>query len=195
MNKPVPEKRPYQQTRRAELASQTRQRIVEAALDLHGRVGPAQTTVSMVAAEAGVQRHTFYAHFPDERSLYLACSGLMLERDPLPTAESWRAVTKALPRLAMGLGAIYAWYGRNADALASVLRDAEHHPLTREIVDLRMTPHVTAFHEVLGEHLDAQQKPLLRLALSFYTWRSLVLESGLSHDAAVEKMARMICGG
>ena len=82
--------RTYTLKRRAEQQAETRQRIVEAAVDLHGSVGPAQTTFSMVAERAGVQRHTLYAHFPDERSLFLACSGLALERDPLPDAAPWR---------------------------------------------------------------------------------------------------------
>ena len=68
--------RTYTLKRRAEQQAETRQRIVEAAVELHGSVGPALTTFSMVAERAGVQRHTLYAHFPDERSLYLACSGL-----------------------------------------------------------------------------------------------------------------------
>ena len=68
--------RTYTLKRRAEQQAETRLKIVEAAVELHSSVGPAQTTVSMVAERAGVQRHTFYAHFPDERSLLLACSGL-----------------------------------------------------------------------------------------------------------------------
>jgi AcrR family transcriptional regulator len=76
--------RTYTLKRRAERQAETRRRIVEAAVDLHSSIGPARTTVSMIAERAGVQRHTFYAHFPDERSLFLACSGLTLERDPLP---------------------------------------------------------------------------------------------------------------
>ncbi len=80
----------YQQKARAEQALETRQRIVEAALDLHGRVGPAQTTVSMIAAQAGVQRHTFYAHFPDDRTLFLACSACSWNGIPLPVVDRWR---------------------------------------------------------------------------------------------------------
>ena len=76
----------YNLKRRAEQQAETRRRIVEAAVDLHSTVGPALTTISMVAERAGVQRHTLYAHFPDERSLFLACSGLAQERDPLPEA-------------------------------------------------------------------------------------------------------------
>ena len=62
--------RSYTLKRRAEGQALTRQRIVEAAVELHGSVGPARTTVSMVAERAGVQRHTYYAHFPDDRSLF-----------------------------------------------------------------------------------------------------------------------------
>src|SRR6187551_1537752 len=84
--------RTYTLKRRAEQQAETRQRLVEAAVDLHGTVGPARTTFSMVAERAGVQRHTLYAHFPDERSLLMACSALTIERDPPPAAEAWHAI-------------------------------------------------------------------------------------------------------
>src|SRR5262245_29565288 len=131
-------RRPYTLRRRAESQAATRRRIVEAAIELHGSIGPAHTTVSMVAERAGVQRHTFYAHFPDERSLYLACSDLHLEREPLPDAQPWRSIEDARERLRVGLRAIYDWYERNANMAACVLRDAEHHALTREIAELRL---------------------------------------------------------
>src|ERR1700750_3287761 len=99
--------RTYTLKRRAEQQAGTRQRIVEAAVDLHSSVGPAHTTFSMVAERAGVQRHTLYAHFPDERSLLLACSALALGRDPLPDAEPWRTIADQDERLRTGLSAIY----------------------------------------------------------------------------------------
>src|SRR3954464_8491605 len=129
--------RTYTLKRRAEQQAETRRRIVEAAVALHGSVGPAATTISMVAERAGVQRHTFYAHFPDERSLLMACSGLSLERDPLPDAAPWRQIGDRRERLRAGLRAIYAWYERNAELAACVLRDVEVHPLVGEISELR----------------------------------------------------------
>jgi len=132
--------RTYTLKRRAEQQAETRRRIVEAALEMHSTVGPALTTVSMVAERAGVQRHTFYAHFPDERSLLMACSGLTEERDPLPDAAAWRMIKDSGERLRVGLDAIYGWYGRNADMAACVLRDAANHPPTRDIGALRMGP-------------------------------------------------------
>lgn len=184
--------RPYTLKRRAEQQAETRKRIVEAAVALHGSVGPALTTVSMVAERAGVQRHTFYAHFPDERSLHLACSGLALERDPLPDAAAWRTIADRRQRLRTGLRALYGWYARNAALAACVLRDAEHHALTREMIELRMAPTMRAMHEVLGEGLDARQRALLNVMLGFHAWRALVADSGLEADAAAAVAAEAI---
>ena len=184
--------RTYTLKHRAEQQAQTRRRIVEAAVELHSSVGPALTTISMVAERAGVQRHTLYAHFPDERSLFLACSGLAFERDPLPDAEPWRAIEDRRERLHIGLRAVYDWYERNADLAACVLRDAEYHALTKEIIQLRFGPPIAAYHEVLGAKLSSKQRAVLRLALSFFTWRTLVRESGLKQGAAVRAMVQAI---
>jgi AcrR family transcriptional regulator len=184
--------RTYTLRRRAEQQAETRRRIVEAAVDLHSSVGPALTTFSMVAERAGVQRHTLYAHFPDERSLNLACSGLAMERDPLPDADPWRAIADQCERLRTGLRAIYGWYERNASLAACVLRDAEYHALTREIAGMRFAPHMAAYGEVLGAKLNARQRTVLRLALSFFTWRTLVREGGLKPGAAVEAMVQAV---
>jgi AcrR family transcriptional regulator len=187
-------KRRYKLGRRAESQAETRQRIVEAAVDLHSTVGPALTTVSMLAERAGVQRHTVYAHFPQERSLFLACSGLAYERDPLPDPEPWRTIEDRRARLRIGLGALYGWYARNASLMACVVRDAEHHALTREMRELRFEPSMKAYGEVLGRGLDEKQRALLRLALGFFTWRALVRDSGLTENVAAEAMAQAIDG-
>lgn len=165
---------------------------MEAAVELHGSIGPALTTISMVAEQAGVQRHTLYAHFPDERSLALACSGLVFERDPLPDAEPWRGIEESNERLRVGLRAIYDWYERNASLAACVLRDAEYHALTKEVMELRHGVPMAACREVLGAGLNAKQRALLGLALSFFTWRILTRENGLKQGAAVAAMVQAI---
>src|ERR671922_19739 len=172
-------KRTYTLKKRAMRQGGTRQRIVEAAVELHSSVGPAHTTFSMVAERAGVQRHTLYAHFPDERSLLMACSGLTQERYPPPDAGPWRTIEDRHERLRVGLAAIYGWFERNAERAACVLRDAEYHQLTREISRLRLGPPMAAWREVLGENLSPKQRAMLHLALSFYTWRTLVRDAGL----------------
>lgn len=184
--------RTYTLKRRAEQQAETRQRIVEAAVELHGSVGPALTTVSMVAEHAGVQRHTFYAHFPDEKSLLMACSGFAVARDPLPDPARWLTIEDPGKRLRVGLCALYDWFERNADLTACVLRDAEHHALVREVTALRFGQPMAMVREALGAKLNDRQRALLDLSLSFYTWRTLVRESGLTQAAIVTVMAEAI---
>jgi hypothetical protein len=114
------------------------------------------------------------------------------ERDPLPDAARWLAIGLASERLRVGLRAIYGWYGRNAQLAACVLRDAESHALTKEMMELRMEPAMAAYREVLGAKFDSRQRALLRVALGFFAWRALVSESGLSTNAAAETMVDAI---
>ena len=184
--------RTYTLKRRAESQAETRQRIVDAAVDLHGELGPALTSMSAVAERAGVQRNTLYAHFPDERSLLLACSAASLERDPLPDAGEWRHLKKGEERLRAGLREIYGWYERNAQLAGCVLRDAEFHRPVQEIAALRYAPHFDLYEAILGVGLTAQQHAMLRLALNYFTWRNLVRDSGLKNEAAVSAMVQAI---
>ena len=85
-------KRSYRMGRRAELQEQTRQRITEAAVELHGTLGPARTSVTAVAERAGVERATVYRHFPDERALFLACSSHWRAANPAPDPAAWAAI-------------------------------------------------------------------------------------------------------
>lgn len=184
--------RNYNLGRRAEQQAETRQRIAEATLALHSSIGPAQTTLSMIAERAGVQRHTLYAHFPEERDLFMACSGLAMERDAPPDAAPWRAIDDRDKRLRTGLRAIYDWYERNAQMLGCVLRDAEHHAPTREISQSLYGPMMVAYSDALGAGLSAKQRAMLGLALSFFTWRTLARDSGLKQAAAVAAMAQAV---
>lgn len=184
--------RAYTLKRRAERQAETRQKIVDAAVELHSTLGPAQTSLSMIAERAGVQRHTLYAHFPDERSLFMACSGHVFERHPPPDSAPWGAIRDPMKRLQTGLLALYEWYDCVAAAIAAPMRDAEHHALTREVSELRFGPPMAAMHEILAAKLNAKQRTLLPLALSFATWRTLVRDTGLKPAAAAMAMVKAI---
>lgn len=182
-------KRPYRLGKRAESQQETRRRIVEAAVDLHSTLGPARTSVAQIAERAGVQRHTYYAHFPDERSLFLACSSLAMERDPLPDVSAWRSLPPGRERLRHGLAELYGWYERNAEQSACVLRDAQHHSLTREMVELRMMPTFARAAQILDAGLGDRASALLLVALDFGCWRAL----GKSSEEAADLMSEAIC--
>ena len=49
-----------------------------------------------------------------------------------------------------------------------------------------------AVQEVLGARLGPKQRAVLRLALSFFTWRTLVREGGLKRSAAAGAMIQAI---
>jgi hypothetical protein len=59
---------------------------------------------------------------------------------------------------------------------------------------VRYGPRFAAYHKVLGAKLSRQQRALLHLALSFFTWRALMREGGLKPGAAVGAMVQAIAG-
>lgn len=185
--------RKYTLKRRAAQQAETRRRIVEAAVALHGTVGPARTSFSMVADRAGVQRNTLYAHFPDEANLFQACSAHHLERNPPPDPERWSKIADPRTRLETALADIYAWYERNAELIGCVLRDGEHHAPTREIIRQRVEPIFEAWEFALrtGQETPAEAA-MIGLALSFHTWRTLASERDLGTHAAAATMAEAV---
>src|SRR5215216_3828683 len=105
-------KRRYEKRARAAQEQETRLRITEAALELHGTLGPSRTTISAIAERAGVRRATVYRHFPDERALFLGCSGLWRERNPAPDPALWATAAAPPERLETALDHVYDWYER-----------------------------------------------------------------------------------
>ncbi len=73
-----------------------------------------------------------------------------------------------------------------------MLRDAEHHALTREVNEFWSKEPMRAIRETLAAGLNARQRALLQLALSYFTWRTLARESGLAKNDAVDTMVRAI---
>jgi len=187
--------RKYELKKRAESQQETRRRIVEAAIELHRTQGPARTTLSEVARLAGVQRHTLYRHFPDERALGVACSGTYAEANPPPDPEPWLRVRDPQERLRVGLAELYAFFARNEEMLGNVLRDLEVDPITRELFQLRFAA-IERIQAILADGIRGRRRlAALELALDFHTWRRLVRLSGLTQREAVELMVQAVfCG-
>jgi AcrR family transcriptional regulator len=189
--------RKYEQTRRAATQEETRDRIVKAAIELHGMVGPARTSVSAVAERAGVQRNTLYRHFPDDRTLLLACSSAYLDDHPVPNPAEWSGITDPGDRARKALRDLYAYWESTEQMNAAVLRDAEVDEVTRDIAMSYMVEPMTAIHDaiVTAWPRGRRRKRLAAatdLAMSFRTWQSLVRTSGLTSAAAADLMATML---
>jgi AcrR family transcriptional regulator len=188
--------RKYQLKQRAENVEETRRKIVEAAVELHGTVGPARTTVSAIAERAGVQRQTYYRHFPEEHELFAACSGMWQETHQPPDPEGLREIADGVERVRAALTGLYAFYDDGEQMIANVARDAAVHKTTAETARWRMEA-MTQLREILIEGLgpaadSARVQALVDLALDFTTWRGLVRRSGLSRDDAVELFVEML---
>ena len=185
--------RTYELKRRAERQQETRRRIVEAAVELHTRLGPARTTVQAIAERAGVTRPTVYAHFPDERSLFQACSGHVREAVPPPDASAWRSIPDPGERLDTALRALYGYYQLLEPLLENVQRDAAVIPIVAEMNAYRVR-YLEQIRELLVEPWPARGQARARLrraighALEFRTWQSLVRRQGCEIDEAVELM-------
>jgi len=171
-----------------------RQRIAEAAFELHATVGPAHTSIKAVAERAGVQRHTVYHHFPDMTSLVRACTEHGMRVTRIPEAAPWLVIDDPATRLRLALGELYTYYRANARLLGNVVRDM---PMMAE-------GGVEAFVERMGELFGAMAAgwpdhvPMQRLrmaaighAMSFETWRSLT-GNGLTDGEAVDLMLQLV---
>lgn len=188
------EPRPYRMDERARATERTRLRIVEAAVALHGEVGPLAATVSGIAERAGVTRVTVYRHFPDQEALFRACSAHWESQQQPPDPSCWAGIADLGERLEVGLTDVYRFYAQGADMLAGVHRDRDGLPpglRARQEAQDRVLRDALA-----GEGLDDERRALVGHAMAFSTWQSLCVEQGLAAADAVAAMVRLVtCPG
>jgi AcrR family transcriptional regulator len=189
--------RTYELKRRAERQQETRRRIVEAAVELHTTLGPARTTVAAIAERAGVTRPTVYAHFPDVRSLFQACSGHVRATVPPPDPTAWRSISDAGERLETALRDLYGYYERLEPLLENVQRDAAVMPIVAEMNAYRVR-YLDEIRDLLLEAWPIYGGARARLrraighALEFRTWQSLVRRQGCRTNEAVQLMLTLV---
>ena len=191
------EKRKYELRRRAERQEETRRRIAAATAALHEEVGPARTTISAIAARAGVERLTVYRHFPEERELLRACQEHFQAAHPPPDPAPWTAIADPVQRLRTALRALYAYYHETEAMTANVLRDLPAVPALAEVAaDLpRFYAAVRALlvaDWTLSDERHALVLAALGHALDFEAWRSLARRQELTDEQAVDVMVRLV---
>jgi AcrR family transcriptional regulator len=185
--------RTYQKTKRAEREAETRRRIVEATVALHTSIGPARTTISAIADKAGVQRHTVYSHFPEEVTLFAACTSHWALLHPFPPAESWEAVANPLERLGLALRDVWAWYADAESDLELFFRDADLVPAVGADMS-RYADRLATVADRLAADLGGSStvRAAVGHAFAFETWRSLVRREGLTTAGAVDAMLALV---
>ena len=191
------EKRPYRKKRRAELENDTRRRITESAVELHRTLGPSLTSLSAVAEHAGVRRSTLYRHFPDEATLFAACTAHWMASNPVPDLERWATIDDPDERLRVALHELYAYYQRTKGMMDNILRDEETMPIVKRMFE-GFRDYLDAARETLMHSRRVRGRAHQRVlaatghALAFATWRSLVREQGLDDSQATDLMCRLV---
>ena len=183
--------RKYELKARAEGQERTRQEIAKAAARLHEEVGPAETTVAEIARRAGVSRLTVYKHFPDNASLYPACSAHYISEHPLPDFASALSREDPVGRVRSLLRMVYGdWYREWRPMIRNLQRGRGSDPALDEFMRensdaalARLADALTAGFGLEGERAD-RLRGLIRVALDFWTWDRLESEELADADKA-----------
>jgi AcrR family transcriptional regulator len=187
--------RPYRKTKRALTEAETRQRIIEATVELHATLGPAKTTIKAIAERAGVQRATVYNHFPELQALFEACNAHYYERHPMPDPTSWAGIASPKERFRVALRELYRWYEETEAMLSAGIRDIDAvPPAAREAF-------FGYFHDVARSLMRGRRErgrarvrtaAAVGHAISFVTWQSLVRQGSLTSEEAADLMEAMV---
>ena len=189
--------RPYRMQRRAESQQETHRRITESAVELHGTLGPSKTSISAVAAHAGVRRSTVYRHFADEAALFDACTAHWAAANPPPDLAVWAAITDPEERLVVALRELYAFYARTELMLDNLFRDEATVPLVRERFAAFRGYFAAARDSLMaGRKVRGAARRRTRAAvghaIAFSTWKSLVREQELDDPEAIAMVRALV---
>ena len=170
--------------RRSELADATRQRIVEAAFELHAEKGVLATSIRDIAARADVAPATVLRHFPEYDDLVAACGEIARERLPMPSAEIFDGATtleQRVERLVVAWFDFYAARPRYYTLLAD--RDALP-PLDSYLTEVENQQRQLC--EAALEPSGAPRKAahLLRAVIDYGVWRILAQTHATPERAA-----------
>ena len=151
--------RPYQSTVRAKRALETRGRIISAGHKLFLTQGWTPTTMTQVAAAAGVGRPTVYLHFDTKLDLLTACIDTSLSAIPVRDRPDYQAMSAGTlaERAAVAGRWLRGAYQRSA-AIQGVLDQAavstpEAAQAKARIDQRRHDEFANAFRLVLGDRL------------------------------------------
>ena len=165
-------------TSRAFAAAQTRRRIVDATLELHGEQGIAATSWDDIALRAGVGVGTVYRHFPSLDELIPACGEITRQvvaaPDPTSARSLFEGVDDPKERLERLARAAFGIYERGAPQLRAIRNEPDVHPNVAEagneveaslaaLVDAALEPFATT----------PADRALVRALIDLNTWDAL----------------------
>ena len=188
--------RKYDMSKRAAAVALTRQRIVDAARELHGEQGIAATSWDDIAARAGVGVGTVYRHFPSLDELIPACGEITMQVLALPDAAIMPALfedaTEPGERIERLVREAFAIYERAAPELRAIRREADVHPRVAQDRD-GLDASLSALLDAALGPLDPTHQDLAvaRALIDLNTWEAL-RDQGLSPAEAAAAISDML---
>ena len=184
-------RRPYRLGKRADAATATRRRILEATLTLHDEQGITRTSVRDVAGRAGVAPATVLNHFPRMGDLIQACGQLSDDLFPMPTEAVLVGARDRTERVRLIAAALFTWWDRMGSGWEHLQVDRRTLPdvdAWLRDVDLRHRALVASALEV---EVDEASVAIGAALTSFGSWQSL-RAGGMDVARAAAHVARFL---
>jgi AcrR family transcriptional regulator len=185
-------KRSYDNSRRAEAAAVTRQRILQAGLELAWEQIAIETTLEDVAGRAGVSVKTVLRHFGSRDGFDAA-----LEQFGLEEIREERATP--VGDVAAAVHAIFEHYERRGDGVLKMLAQELFDDTFRAGMDIGRRMHREQIAEVFAPQLatrpTAEHEPLVDLlvvATDVYTWKLLRRDRSLDQPTTEARVRQLI---
>jgi AcrR family transcriptional regulator len=182
--------RPYSMTTRARAVEETRARIIDACVALHGERPVTDIGLDDIAGRAGVSVQTVLRHFGSRSGLEEAS----FERAQQSVADERRTPVGDVPA---AVRVIVDHYERRGDMALLMLAQEGHQELMARITELGKAMHRTWVEEVFAPYVAAAADPdeltdLLVVATDVYTWKLLRRDRGLGRDRTERRMRHLV---
>jgi AcrR family transcriptional regulator len=184
--------RKYSMQVRSAAVAATRQRIVDATVELHNEMGVSGTSMQDIAERAGVALATVYRHFPSLDELVPACGGRNMELNPLPSDEVFGKLGSGNERVHALVEALFAHYERGQRAYEVGIAESATLPVMARLM-AEGAARVRRLVCAATEPFRPNRKHLsIAVALcDFRVWRALT-GAGLSTADAVQVTTQLI---
>ena len=196
--------RRYRKDKRQAAVDHTRQRIVQATMELHNQQGVLATSFEDIARRADVAVATVYRHYPTLDDLVGACGRLTVETIQPPQPHNARELLAGLRspthRIARVAQEYAAFYERARLPFITVLRDRlavkglqdfldQHHANLEAFVRAALAPEIAPGSA--PPKPSAEAVALAMVLLDFPTWQGLV-DRGVKRARVAEVLADLL---
>ncbi len=188
--------RRYDMGKRAAAVASTRQKIVEATLELHTNQGILATSWEDIAKRADVAVGTVYRHFPSLGELLPACGELTMARLGLPSEEHIAQLFEGLSTrrelLTRMVTELFVLYERAAAEILAIRRNRHDLPPVQEAHEwIESVIEGVVQHALVPLEADERVMRVVRALADVSVWEALKVR-GITGEEAVDAMTEIL---